>query len=189
MLYKGSKGTFQSLHCNGESLNTLLQSPLERGPTLGPSHIKQLLDILHCVWDATGHELPRAPSVMIGQKGSCYQRHATFQHNPALPYLNPAFASVTCAFGPQGDNALQWPYVVCRYAENQQLLSANDALVQQQAELILQLKERLAAAEGPLGMSHKTRIKELEQQVWPGGRGGLGRGSAYVLVVVARPFV
>jgi hypothetical protein len=54
---------------------------------------------------------------------------------------------------------------VCRYAENQQLLSANDTLVQQQAEMIQQLKERLAAAEGPRGMTSRARIKELEQQV------------------------
>lgn len=53
-----------------------------------------------------------------------------------------------------------------RYAENQQLLSARESVLTQQADVIRQLERRLQEATGTAaGRSQKQRIKELEQQV------------------------
>lgn len=51
------------------------------------------------------------------------------------------------------------------YADNQDLLTANDALVSQQAEVIRKLEEQLAVAGGPSARAAQARIRELEEQV------------------------
>jgi len=69
------------------------------------------------------------------------------------------------------------------YVDNQELLGANDGLVAEQADVIRQLQARLGAMEAPGGVSHRKRIKELEEQV------GWGEGATWLVGWWAEPLL
>ncbi|GAX83641.1 hypothetical protein CEUSTIGMA_g11065.t1 [Chlamydomonas eustigma] len=76
------------------------------------------------------------------------------------------------------------------YVENQELLTKNDALVQEQRDLIHRLEERLSFYEGPSSQGTVKRMKELQAQVTSLTQALRSRGgpkSLAAIIEAARP--